>query len=314
MGAIMKRVLFTSGLMFGLGAAASAQVLFDNGPLSTGATSSSGVAAPAGTTWSEVQNDAGNCLESNTTSGFSSYLGASPTQFRLADDFTVPAGETWNVTSVRVYGYRTGLTNPSFTAANLVIWNGRPGDAGSTIVFGDTTTNRLSTSAFTDMYRIFNSTCPAPGTAPGTTRPIWNADLTASVSLPAGTYWVDFQLASGTSVIFSPGVTLVGMRGRPGSNSRQYVGGTTNAWQDAIAAGNPGTAPDVPQEQAFVIMGTRGSTCRPDINGDGQVNVADFLAFLSLYSAGDARADFTGDGQVNVGDFLAFLSAFAAGC
>jgi hypothetical protein len=55
-------------------------------------------------------------------------------------------------------------------------------------------------------------------------------------------------------------------------------------------------------------------TCRPDINGDSQVNVADFLAFLSLYSAGNPRADFNSDGQVNVQDFLAFLAAYSAGC
>jgi hypothetical protein len=57
-----------------------------------------------------------------------------------------------------------------------------------------------------------------------------------------------------------------------------------------------------------------GPTCRPDINGDGQVNVSDFLAFLSLYSAGSTRADFNADGQVNVQDFLAFLAAYSAGC
>jgi hypothetical protein len=55
-------------------------------------------------------------------------------------------------------------------------------------------------------------------------------------------------------------------------------------------------------------------TCRVDINGDGQVNVQDFLAFLQLYAAGDTRADFNQDGQINVQDFLAFLAAYAAGC
>jgi hypothetical protein len=54
--------------------------------------------------------------------------------------------------------------------------------------------------------------------------------------------------------------------------------------------------------------------CGVDINGDGQVNVGDFLAYLQLYASGDPRADFTGDGQVNVQDFLAFLAAYAAGC
>jgi hypothetical protein len=54
--------------------------------------------------------------------------------------------------------------------------------------------------------------------------------------------------------------------------------------------------------------------CQPDVTGDGQVNVQDFLAFLALYSGADPRADFTHDGVVNVADFLAFLSAYAAGC
>jgi hypothetical protein len=54
--------------------------------------------------------------------------------------------------------------------------------------------------------------------------------------------------------------------------------------------------------------------CQVDINGDGAVNVADYLAFLSIYSTGGDQADFNRDGQVNVTDYLAFLSAYSAGC
>jgi hypothetical protein len=54
--------------------------------------------------------------------------------------------------------------------------------------------------------------------------------------------------------------------------------------------------------------------CRPDLNGDGQVNVQDYLAFLQLYAAADPRADFNSDGHVNVQDYLAFLQVFAGGC
>jgi hypothetical protein len=54
--------------------------------------------------------------------------------------------------------------------------------------------------------------------------------------------------------------------------------------------------------------------CSADVTGDGAVNVQDFLAYLSLYSAGAAAAEFTGDGAVNVQDFLAFLTAYASGC
>jgi hypothetical protein len=50
------------------------------------------------------------------------------------------------------------------------------------------------------------------------------------------------------------------------------------------------------------------------MNGDGQVNLQDFLAYLNFYASGDARADMNGDNAVNVQDFLSFLSLYAAGC
>jgi hypothetical protein len=56
------------------------------------------------------------------------------------------------------------------------------------------------------------------------------------------------------------------------------------------------------------------AVCTADFNGDGQINVADFLAFLSAYSAGAAAADLNADGQINISDFLAYLSGYAAGC
>jgi hypothetical protein len=54
--------------------------------------------------------------------------------------------------------------------------------------------------------------------------------------------------------------------------------------------------------------------CNADFNLDGQVNVQDFLAFLSDYAAGLTTTDFNFDGAVNVQDYLAYLQAYAAGC
>ena len=50
---------------------APSALLYDNGGLATGATTESGVAAPAGSQWSEVQHNAGNLTEANTSAGFS---------------------------------------------------------------------------------------------------------------------------------------------------------------------------------------------------------------------------------------------------
>lgn len=54
--------------------------------------------------------------------------------------------------------------------------------------------------------------------------------------------------------------------------------------------------------------------CRADLNGDGEVNTQDFIAFLNLWSNGDSGADWNGDGNVNTVDFVAFLNDWAAGC
>ena len=93
------QALMLAGLFCFVGGALQAQV-YINGNLSTGANSQSGTAAPAGYTWSEVQNDAGNLTESNTTGGYAASVAAG---LSVADDFTVPAGPNWTVTKFTFY-------------------------------------------------------------------------------------------------------------------------------------------------------------------------------------------------------------------
>ena len=54
--------------------------------------------------------------------------------------------------------------------------------------------------------------------------------------------------------------------------------------------------------------------CRPDIDGDGELTIFDFLGFQNLFDAGDPAADFDDDGELTIFDFLAFQNAFDAGC
>ncbi|MEK9138589.1 MAG: hypothetical protein AAB393_15810, partial [Bacteroidota bacterium] len=228
--------------------------LYDNGPLSTGALAKRGTVAPAGTTWSEVQNPAGDTTQSNTVAGFSGGI-TTTTRFRLADNFVVPAGQSWRIDSVWTYAYQTGST-PSispFIALNAQIWNGRPGDPGAVVVAGDTL-NRLTTSVFSTYYRIFNSRYPPPGSVPGTTRPMFrNTANMGGVTLGPGTYWLDWQTqitASGAH--FAPTVTIVGRRGNAAWNGRQRTG---TGWIDAVDAGNPAAAPDSAQDFPFQFHG-----------------------------------------------------------
>lgn len=72
---MIKRILFSAGLSLFLliGQECKAQ-LFNNGPLSTGSVASSGFAAPSGYTWSELQNNAGNSSQANSTAGLPAYF------------------------------------------------------------------------------------------------------------------------------------------------------------------------------------------------------------------------------------------------
>ncbi len=172
--------------------------------------------------------------------------------FRVADDFTVPA-PGWNVTTITFYAYQTGSTTTStINAVNLRIWDGVPGVGN--IVFGDTTTNRLSTSTFTNDYRVLDTALT------GNTRPIMADVATVGISLPPGTYWVDWQtggtLASGP---WAPPVSILGQTAKPGSNGLQYdpTAGTWNAAIDTGAAAQ--------QDFPFVIQGDplSGPTATP---------------------------------------------------
>jgi hypothetical protein len=236
--------------------------IYDNGDTNTGTTTSSGVVVPtAGYEWSEVQNDAGNLTESNTSAG-ATCTQTSTTGFRLADDFVVPAGETWTVTDVTTYAYQTGFVPGAFPSpvagARLQIWDGPPNDPLSTVIFGDVTTDRLASSVEANEYRVFNTSVPPPGTAPGTTRRIFANTITVApaLELTEGTYWIDFQhvLATGTTM-FCPSVTIVGDRGLPGWNSMQFST-ATSAWTPYIDTGNPASAPDEPQDFPFEIGGS----------------------------------------------------------
>ncbi len=72
---------------------------------------------------------------------------------------------------------------------------------------------------------------------------------------------------------------------------------------------------DLAATGTIVSNGVRQTTpCPADFNGDGHLNVLDFISFLNAYASGDPRGDFNGDGQRNALDFIAFLNAFAVGC
>ncbi|MDZ7624130.1 MAG: hypothetical protein U5J96_06760 [Ignavibacteriaceae bacterium] len=54
----------------------------------------------------------------------------------MADDFTIPAGETWQIDQVMTFAYQTGSTTTStINDVRIQIWNGNP-MSGGTVIWG----------------------------------------------------------------------------------------------------------------------------------------------------------------------------------
>jgi PKD repeat protein len=219
--------LLGAGLLAG---SAQAQILFDNGPL-----------------FNSPGTGAGGANESvlyTTTFAMGTIgFGQQQTAFnRIADDF-VANNCSIRIDSVVLFGYQTNSTTTStFTNVNLRIWNGVPDAVGSSIVFGDTTTNRLIRTAWSGVYRITETTTG------NTARPIMRNVLnTGGVILAGGTYWLDWSSAGSLgSGPWQPARTPVGVSVT--GNGRQRTGST---WGNALDGGTGTPAQGFP----FIIYG-----------------------------------------------------------
>jgi hypothetical protein len=68
------------------------------------------------------------------------------------------------------------------------------------------------------------------------------------------------------------------------------------------------------REKGLFVLGLLLSSCDADFNGDGALDILDFVAFQNAFVGGEAGADFDGDGELTILDFVAFQNAFQAGC
>lgn len=76
--------------------------------------------------------------------------------------------------------------------------------------------------------------------------------------------------------------------------------------------GNPGAGLNA--TLGLLASAVVGPVCVADLNRDGALTLADFVAFRQAYVAGDLAADFDGSGELTLGDFVAFRNAYVAGC
>lgn len=200
---------------------------------------------------------------------------------RIADDFVVPAAG-WTINDVTLYTYQTGSTTTStITGLNFRIWNGDPSVAGSTVVFGDDTTNRLTSTAFTNVYRDTETSVGA------STRPIMSATASGlSIVLPAGTYWLDWQLAGSLgSGPWAPPITITGQAVT--GNAVQSLAGT---WGPALDGATGTPAQGFPMTIGGIVNESDLSLTKVAVGADALSIGSTFSYDLTVANAGPADA------------------------
>lgn len=68
------------------------------------------------------------------------------------------------------------------------------------------------------------------------------------------------------------------------------------------------------EAQPIESLAVAEGTCIADFDGDGDLDINDFIALRSAFVAGDLRADINGDGKLDINDFIVFQAAFRRGC
>jgi hypothetical protein len=204
-------------------------LLYDNGPL---------VTHPGGGTGGADASAVQTALLLSTY-GFGHAIS---TGFRVADDFTVAAGG-WLINQVTFFAYQTGSTTTStINNVNLRIWDGDP-SAGGSVIWGDTTTNVLATTQWSNIYRVLDTDLL------GSSRPIMADTVTVGTTLPAGTYWLDWQ--TGGTLSSGPWAPPISILGQTVTGNGLQYDPTTATWGPAIDTGA-----SAQQGFPFIIEGT----------------------------------------------------------
>ena len=159
----------------------------------------------------------------------------------MADQFTIPAGESWQIDELMTFAYQTNATTTStITGVYVQIWDGDP-SAGGTVIWGDLTTNRMTNTVWSNIYR---TTDTDPN---NTARAIMVQTSTIGTTLTEGTYWVQWETdGSLSSGPWCPPVTELGV-----AVTGDALQGLAGVFSPALNGTSPNGAP-------FILMGTSG--------------------------------------------------------
>jgi hypothetical protein len=173
---------------------------------------------------------------------------------RIADDFTVPAAQSWTVSSIQWIAYQTGAsTVGTITSMNLNLWNTNPNGqlpGGQSTTGGD----RWESQSWTGVYRVFDSVLAATDraliqvTCCGRWVPV----------LSSGTYWLECSANGALSGTWAPVKVTAGQvppTGAPWNGLQSVAAG---AFAQVYDTGNPGGSINEPGDFLFQIEGSGG--------------------------------------------------------
>lgn len=111
--------------------------------------------------------------------------------YMLADDIVL--NEESTIEEIEFYAYQTGSGPVStITGVFVCIYDANPIDGGE-VIWGDQTTNLMTSTDFSGVYRTMSSELTS------STRPIMNVIAGINTTLPAGTYWVAVSFTGSAS-------------------------------------------------------------------------------------------------------------------
>ncbi len=142
-----------------------------------------------------------------------------------------------------------------------------------------------------------------------------NAGFASVQAAPVDCYYADGQYWADAPYAIPAGARRAEVRVYYQTTSREYI----EFLRDENTTNNAG---QVAYDQ-WVLHGKSApvemdlgsiAICRPDYNGDGLLNINDFIAFQTGFALSNPGADYSGDGVLNVSDYIAFQTSFALGC
>jgi hypothetical protein len=311
------------------GSAASAQVLHSNGPLVTNPTGGTGAIAGLPISSADGFNMPGSTFLFSTAGVAATHA----TNTKSADNFTVQAGQMWDLESVTLYAFQNSQTTPTIHTIRVNLWTAAPYSENSPPPLPDPLpTPLLSEPLVLPAGEGVFVAHRQSATGTSTVRPVFA--YTVSLNglpnggvLQPGEYWLEWQFEgalSPSSNVFQP---LVSPRAAVGGhNARLYNSITGSGSERSWFEGREGYSPPETEGRAyelpFELRGVALPTGECYANCDGStaepmLNVADFTCFLQRFAAGESYANCdqsTAPPVLNVADFTCFLQRFAAGC